>query len=121
MAIKKLCLTSLGIILLVSAIGCAKQVHKTWDATGGSRADATIELSFDYYPATEQPILSDEQAMSTALQRCQSWGYQEVEPFGGTKRESVVENGAWGQTTRVIITKTYQCIGKGDKTVKGKA
>ena len=118
MAIKKLCLTCVGVVLLAGAIGCAKPVNKIWSATGGSRADATVELSYEYYPETEQPILNEMEADNLALKRCESWGYHSAEAFGGVKTASYTEQGAWGYTTRKVVTKTYQCIGKGDEEVK---
>lgn len=97
--------------------GCAKPVPKNWAATGGSRADATVELSYEYYVETEQPVLKDEEAMGLAVKRCRSWGYADAEAFGGVKYQDFTEQSMLtGRMTRRHVTKTYQCIGQGSET-----
>ena len=112
--------TFLGVLLLTGLIGCATTVPKTWNAVGGSRADATVELSYEYYPATENPVLNDLQADSIALKRCESWGYHSAVPFGGIKVETYPERTLLVPTTRKVVTKVYQCLGKGDEEVEVK-
>lgn len=103
----------LGLLLLAS--GCAQKVHKSWAATGGSRADATVDLSFDYVYETEEPIIDEAAGLALAEKRCQAWGYSSAEPFGGAKVNRNLESGGFGTVTRIHVTKTYQCLGKGDK------
>ncbi|SHN56261.1 YecR family lipoprotein [Desulfovibrio litoralis] len=66
---KILCLLPVFMLMLSS---CA--VKKDWAATGGSRADATVRLSYSY-GGFEQPVVDEAQALAVATQRCQSWGY----------------------------------------------
>ena len=103
-------------VAVAGMLGCAKPVHKIWEPTGGSRADATVELSFEYYEETEKPILDDQAALGLAVERCKAWGYTDAQAFGGTKTQSYVEEGVWGIKTRKLVTKTYQCIGQGSET-----
>jgi hypothetical protein len=74
-------------MLLISALllssGCA--TIKTLEATGGSRSDGTVELSY-VYGALEAPQVQWEQGLLTARERCARWGYSDAEAFGG-KRE----------------------------------
>lgn len=94
--------------LLVS--GCA--VHKNWTATGGSRADATVKLSYEY-SEFEQPIVSEQEALDLAIQRCKSWGYASAEAFGGVTRTQNTSS-SW------LVTKEFQCIGQGTETRRKK-
>lgn len=94
--------------------GCAKQVHKTWESSGGSRADAVVEVGFTYNPQTEQPETSDRQALEEAIKRCRAWGYESAEPFGMFKQNcqqmvSVPFGGL--QCQSMLVTRQYQCLG----------
>lgn len=121
MKLKTLGLLAAGIAACVMlAAGCGpKSVLKDWVATGGSRSDATVELSFDLGP-NETPITNEQQGLQMALKRCRSWGYQDVEPFGGVKRvcSEMGTDYVWGGSTcvRYMVTKEYQCIGQGTET-----
>ena len=99
---------SVAMVLFLS--GCA--VHKDWAATGGSRADAVVQLSYEY-GEFEQPIVDDQQGLELAIQRCQSWGYADAEAFGGISR---VQN----TSSTWLVTKQYQCIGQGKETAAPK-
>ncbi|MDE7241462.1 YecR family lipoprotein [Desulfovibrio sp.] len=78
---KRLAMAFLAAALLCSA-GCAKKVAKMWEAAGGRRADATVEVGYTYNPQNELPEANEQQALVEAGKRCQAWGYQEAEPFG---------------------------------------
>jgi len=67
-------------LVVLAAGGCA--VKKDWVSTGGSRADGTVKLSYEY-GALEVPQLDEQQAIRLAIQRCQAWGYDRAEAFGG--------------------------------------
>ena len=119
---KKITVFALAIVVAVSALvtGCARKVEKDWVPTGGSRADATIELSFEYNPETEIPVQNEQQGLDLAIARCQSWGYRSAEPFGGHKTICTrTMPGAFGQTCyREMVTKQYQCLGRGSEVAK---
>lgn len=110
-------LTLLLVLSTLLATGCAKQVPKNWAATGGSRSDATVTLSYQYVPISEIPVIDDAEGLQTAIKRCKSWGYKDAEPFGGTTTTSQPHmDPVWGATTMVTVNKTYQCLGQGTET-----
>lgn len=97
-------------MIIGSLFGCAAQ--KELVATGGSRADGTIKLSFDY-GMFEKPVVDPSQALNVARKRCSAWGYKDAEPFGGqTSNCSSFSN---GNCNRWIVTVEYQCLGDLDR------
>lgn len=106
----KLTKTRLISLLLVSSslllTGCA--VEKQLIPTGGSRADGTVKLSFEY-GAFEVPKLDTTQALTLAQQRCSAWGYTGADPFGGGIKRCTFGN-AYG-CNRWLVTYEYQCTG----------
>ncbi len=97
-------------VLAAFSGGCA--VKKDWVATGGSRAGGTIKLSYEH-GELESPQLDEQQAIRLAVQRCQAWGYDRAEAFGGTIKSCnsfAVYDGSGG-CSRWLVTKEYQCIG----------
>lgn len=91
----------------VLATGCATQ--KNWSAVGGSKADGTVELAYEY-GLFESPTVNENQATQLAASRCQAWGYESAEAFGGAiKTCSFYSSGgcnAW------LVKKKYQCTGE---------
>jgi hypothetical protein len=103
-------------VLLLPALlssGCA--TVKTLEATGGSRSDGTVELSFEY-GGFEVPQVQYEQGLLTARERCAAWGYSDAEAFGGHK-EACQVYGTYG-CLRAFVTVTYQCIAAGDSKAR---
>lgn len=98
----------LALILILN--GCA--TVKTMQATGGSKADATIELSCQY-TALEKPKVDWRQARRTATSKCQAWGYSAAEPFGSTMSQCTAYNG-YGNCMKWLATAKYQCTNSGD-------
>ena len=94
---------------LLALSGCA--TTKAWSATGGSRADATVKLSYEY-GAFEKPQTNEAEGMSLAVARCKTWGYTGAEAFGGTTQQCNMPGGMGG-CTRWLVTKEYQCTGTG--------
>jgi len=96
-----------SIALLAIVTGCASQ--KAWTAMGGSRADATVTLGYDYgmFEAPQLSTSGDE----IARQRCAVWGYSGAEAFGA-QMERCVQFGSSG-CMQMQVTKTYQCTGTG--------
>lgn len=85
---------------------------KTLQATGGSRSDGVVHLSYQY--ATFQvPKVRWEQGDRTAKQRCQAWGYADAERFGGVEQECMGRN-AYGTCMAQRVTVPYQCLGDPD-------
>lgn len=100
-------------ILLLSLVavlsGCVTQ--KEWVATGGSRADGVVRLSYEY-GMFESPQVDDAKGITVAASRCAVWGYQGAESFGGVIRQCTERNNSG--CIRYMVTREYQCTGKGD-------
>jgi len=101
---KKLLLVGLASALLA---GCS--AHKEFVATGGSKADGTIELSYSY-GSFEIPKVNEEQGLQLAKKRCESWGYKNAEKFGGRKQVCAMPSG-FG-CNEFTVTMQYQCLDK---------
>ncbi len=91
--------------------GCA--TTKNWSATGGSRADATVRLSYEY-GTFERPQVNEMEAINLATSRCKTWGYTGAEAFGGVTRQCNMSDGMGG-CNRWFVTKEFQCTGTGNK------
>jgi len=92
---------------LICLTGCAAQ--KEWAATGGSRADGTVELAYEY-GAFETPQINDEQGVELATATCGGWGYTASQAFGGTMNHCEAFGG-YGNCLRTLVTRRYQCLG----------
>lgn len=96
--------------LLISSLtlgGCAAKLVD-WQATGGSRADGTVRLS--YQNKDGRNVYTDPaQGARVAKARCAAWGYQDAEPFGLETTSCDLKLlgmcGAW------TVTREYQCLG----------
>ena len=95
--------------------GCA--TAKNWSATGGSRADATVKLSYEY-GAFEKPQTNEMEALNLAISRCKTWGYTGAEAFGGVTQQCNAPGGMGG-CNRWLVTKEYQCTGTGTPAQSG--
>lgn len=84
--------------------GCA--TVSQMQATGGSRSDGIVKLSFEY-GMFDKVQLDEATALQTARRRCGTWGYRDAEPFGGITRQCQMY-GSLG-CTRWFVTKEYQC------------
>jgi hypothetical protein len=91
-----------GVAIVLTA--CA--TNKDWAATGGSKSDGVVRLSYEL-AELETPILNEKQAIDLATKRCQSWGYKGAEAFGGTTRQCVTRGGLG--CALMQVTKEYQC------------
>lgn len=89
--------------------GCATPVQ--YVATGGSRADATVELSYEYGIYTS-PVVDESQGIAEASSRCRVWGYNNASAFGGAMQQCTAPD-LFGGCNRWRVTKSYQCTGNG--------
>lgn len=97
------------IIVIVGALTLgACTVKKTPIPTGGSKADGTLELSYEF-GEFERPQIDWATANASAVQRCATWGYTGAEPFGG-QRTTCTSPSGYG-CVRWLATVTYQCTG----------
>lgn len=98
-------LKALALLLVeLSVSGCA--VDKQLAATGGSKADGIVELSFEIGEFQTAKI-DWVKAQSDAVQRCAAWGYHNAEKFGGEKRQCQVPS-QYG-CAQWFVTVSYQC------------
>lgn len=97
----KLALVCTGIVLA----SCATVSHM--EATGGSRSDGIVKLSFEY-GMFDSVQIDEVSALQTARQRCAVWGYTDADPFGGTERQCQ-QYGGFGSCSHWFVTKEYQC------------
>ena len=98
-------------LLLITAaltlVGCV--VAKEWVATGGSRADGVVKLSYEV-GNFEKPQLNEQQGNEIAVSRCAAWGYPGAEAFGGYT--TICSRRTQGGCAYWRVTRAYQCFGK---------
>ncbi len=94
---------------IVILAGCAPlpTATKTWTATGGSRGDGTVELTY-WHNNWENPNISVAAGVPIAAQRCRAWGYETAEPFGSSVRKCN-QPSQYG-CIEYIVTATFQCL-----------
>jgi len=97
-------------VIVLGVAACA--TAKTYTATGGSRADGTVRLSYEV-GMFEQPVVDEAQGLSVARQRCATWGYSGAEAFGGVTTQCTAMGSSGCMTT--LVTKEYQCTGDGGR------
>jgi hypothetical protein len=100
----------LALTVIAALPGCATK--KDFYATGGSRADGTVDMAYDFRPF-EQPVVDHQQAQKLAKSKCGVWGYSSAEPFGG-KTTNCYRRDGWGNCTAGQVIVKYQCIGNLD-------
>lgn len=116
---KPLALTIIGTVGIVTILG-STTVPKQWTATGGSRADGTVKLSYEI-GEYETAQLDESQAYLVASDRCKAWGYTGATPFGGITRQC--NNSSRYGCLQWIVSKEFQCTGfqeHDDKSAKKK-
>lgn len=94
--------------VMLTVAGCASA--KIWQATGGSRSDGIVKLSYQY-GMFERPELSDD-GTQLAAERCRVWGYSGAEAFGGVTE--VCNNFGPDGCVSWLVTKEFQCTGQGN-------
>ena len=103
------------LLLAITLSGCAANVVP--QATGGSKADGTVVLSYEI-GIFRRAVIDHNAALALAKKKCQNWGYLSAEQFGGVKRECTsVSN--YGSTSDPSCNRhrfdiTYQCLGQPD-------
>lgn len=102
----KLKLVALIAVALLSS-GCA--VQKDWVATGGSKADGTVNLAFEYSAFTS-PETKNHQSVSLARSKCQAWGFKDATSFGAGE-QTCVDHAITGMCVTYRVTMQMQCTG----------
>jgi hypothetical protein len=103
---KTLAIIGLGLILCSCAVAVIPQ------ATGGSRSDGVVEMSYEY-GALQTPQVDYVIAQQSAERGCRNWGYTGASAFGGGVSQCVASDG-FGGCNRWRVTTTYQCTGQPD-------
>lgn len=99
------------VIAAFSITGCA-HTKKEWAATGGSRADGVVKLSFQFRPF-EYPEASAQQGLELAKSKCLAWGYKNAEAFGGVIQTCNDQDSRGCNSW--LVTAEYQCLGSLEK------
>lgn len=103
-------LIAMTLCALTLLTGCA--VKKDFYAMGGSRADGTVSMAYDF-KQFEQPVVNHQQALSIAKQKCSVWGYDNTEAFGGQTVNCQQRDG-FGNCVAGQVVIQYQCLGNLD-------
>ena len=98
---------SIMILAVFALTGCATNI--TPQATGGSKADGIVNLSYDV-EELQKPVIDWEKADAEAVRRCKAWGYKKAEAFGGATRSCVQYGGIGGGCAVRQFTHSYQCL-----------
>ena len=99
--------TAMALLAAILALqGCA--VQKDMVATGGSRADGTVKLAYEFR-SFEKPVIDMQRGAATAAERCKTWGYDGAVPFGGETR--VCNDSNRDGCTRWQVSVEFQCTG----------
>lgn len=107
-------LQSIALATLLLATGCST-VEKDWSATGGSKADGVVRLSYEINGVFEKVKVQESQAIALAEKRCSTWGYSGAEAFGGFTKVCTETQGLGGRCVVWLVTKEYQCTGSATK------
>lgn len=105
MNLLRICLCLFSVLFLTA---CATPTPVTLSATGGSKADGVVEMSYEYREF-EQPVIDPEQGMDAAVKRCKAWGYKKAEPFDGGISTCINPHG-FASCALMRHTISYQCI-----------
>lgn len=97
---------SLLLLLVISivAMGCATPVTPV--PVGGSRADGTVTLAYEY-GSFQRPQVDWGSADWDAHQRCTAWGYSHAEMFA--PMQQCLNADVYGNCNRWRVNVTYQC------------
>ena len=86
--------------------GCATPMN--YVATGGSRSDSTVKLSYQF-GRFQKPVVDAQQGIELAKSKCAAWGYTGAELFGGEVQNCTVYS-QYG-CAKFLVTAEYQCLG----------
>jgi hypothetical protein len=101
----------LALIVVAASVVCIAScaTQKEWTATGGSRADGTVDLSYQY-GELQAPQEDTEQGVTLASTTCAEWGYSGAQAFGGQTKQCSQLGGLSG-CLLWTVTRKYQCTG----------
>ena len=94
------------ILSMMSA--CATQ--PSWSPSSSNRELGVARVAYEH-AKSEDPVMSDTQAVQLAMNRCETWGYARAEMIPGELRECSVQNGDSCDVWKV--TREYRCTTEG--------
>jgi len=95
----------LAVTVILALSSCAVQKH--YGASGGSKADGIVKMSYTY-GTFDQVTIDEGEALVKAIRRCQVWGYNSAEAFEFVNRICQGHDG-YGNCSQWIVTKEFQC------------
>ena len=104
----------LVVAAIIAATAAACATAKELVPVGGSRADGTVQLAFDY-GGFEKPVVDGAAATcgehdpERHTEKCQAWGYKNAEAFGDAQQQCTASNQYGCMAYRVTVS--YQCTG----------
>ena len=99
-------LALLPVFLVLAA--CATQPK--WSPSSSNRELGVARVAYEH-ARSEQPRMSDMQAVQLATSRCETWGFTRVQMIPGELRECSVQNGDSCDVWKV--TREYHCLDGG--------
>ncbi len=97
----------LPLVVATSFLLSACSSNMEMKATGGSKSDGTVTLSFDH-AAIVNPIIDEKKALQTAKSKCNVWGFRNAKAFGGSTKKCLEEYKTGG-CVGYRVSKVYQC------------
>jgi hypothetical protein len=98
------------IVLLVALLSTGCAVQKNYGASGGSKSDGTVKMSYTY-GAFQIPKVNEAGALKMATSRCNSWGYDSAQSFDFVDKRCQQYSADMG-CIAWIVTKEFQCTSK---------
>lgn len=96
----------LGLMAVVLSVSACTTVTDM-SATGGSRADGIVDMSYQY-DVLQRVMIDKVKAQESAARRCQAWGYKSAESFDNGIRTCVDRDFISCNVYQVTVR--YQCI-----------
>ena len=103
-------MNKLIIVAVVASLSTGCAVQKNYGASGGSRSDGTVKMSYTY-GAFQIPKVNEAGALEVAIKRCKSWGYDAAESFDFVDKRCQQYSPDMG-CVAWIVTKEFQCTSK---------
>jgi hypothetical protein len=96
----------LPVFLVMAACASAPK----WSPTSSNRELAVARVAYEY-ARSEEPVMSDAEAVQLATNRCAAWGFTRAEMIPGELRDCSVQDGDACDLWK--ITREYRCTGDG--------
>lgn len=97
-----------GLSIIVLVLTACSSSPVPWISSGGSKSDATVEMSYIYRPVLDQQPTNRIDALKKAKLHCNQWGYSDAKAFEEVKKSCALQRNNDCVSHRVSIT--YQCM-----------